>query len=59
MSKLLLEKIELVKDILGDDSFSLVIGEIVEAENQIDEKLEDNILIVFQQNSPSSSACRT
>ncbi|CAI8760529.1 MULTISPECIES: hypothetical protein [Bacillus] len=59
MSKLLLEKIELVKDILGDDSFSLVIGEIVEAENQIDEKLEDNILIVFQQKSPSSSACRT
>ncbi|PEE36716.1 hypothetical protein [Bacillus pseudomycoides] len=44
MSKLLLGKIELVKDILGDDPFSLVIGEIVEEENQIDEKLEDNIL---------------
>ncbi|PGE05914.1 hypothetical protein COM49_02230 [Bacillus pseudomycoides] len=44
MSKLLLEKIELVKDILGDDPFSLVIGEIVEEEKQIAEKLVDNIL---------------
>ncbi|PEP86783.1 hypothetical protein COF01_08685 [Bacillus pseudomycoides] len=44
MSKLLLEKIELFKDILGDDPFSLVIGEIVEEEKQIAEKLVDNIL---------------
>ncbi|MEI4803822.1 hypothetical protein WAZ07_21805 [Bacillus sp. FJAT-51639] len=44
MSKLILEKIELVKNILGDDPFSLVIGEIVEEETPIKEKLEDNIL---------------
>ncbi|MBD5799092.1 hypothetical protein BHU24_26010 [Bacillus pseudomycoides] len=44
MSKSVFEKIELVKNILGDDPFGLIIGEIVEEENPIDEKLEDHIL---------------
>ncbi|WP_242220252.1 hypothetical protein [Bacillus cereus group sp. BfR-BA-01380] len=45
MSKSVLEKIELVKNILGDDPFSLVIGEIVEEEKPINEELEDNNLL--------------
>ncbi|KMQ14157.1 hypothetical protein ACU80C_18845 [Bacillus mycoides] len=44
MDKSVLEKIELVKNILGDDPFSLVIGEIVEEEKIIDKKLEETIL---------------
>ncbi|MBC6972200.1 hypothetical protein H9I32_07160 [Bacillus sp. Xin] len=44
MSKLILEKIDVMKNVLGKDPFSLVIGEIVEEENQIAEKLVDNIL---------------
>ncbi|SFC82692.1 hypothetical protein SAMN04488168_11049 [Bacillus sp. 491mf] len=44
MSKSVLEKIELVKNILGDDPFSLVIGEIIEEEKPINKELEDNIL---------------
>ncbi|WP_410983047.1 hypothetical protein [Bacillus cereus] len=44
MNKLVLEKIDVMKNVLGKDPFSLVIGEIVEKENQIAEKLVDNIL---------------
>ncbi|SPT89880.1 Uncharacterised protein [Bacillus cereus] len=44
MEKSVLEKIELIKDILDNDPFCLLIGEIIEAEKKIDERLEEDPL---------------
>lgn len=44
MEKLVLEKIELIKDILDNDLFCLFIGEIIEVEKKIDERLEEDFL---------------
>ncbi|HEF1900158.1 hypothetical protein ACTFSP_16800 [Bacillus cereus group sp. MYBK108-2] len=44
MDKSILEKIELIKDILGNDPFSLLIGEIIEIQDNFDKKLEEGVL---------------
>ncbi|EMI9087835.1 hypothetical protein COD90_30160 [Bacillus cereus] len=44
MEKSVLEKIELIKDILGNNPFCLLIGEIIEVEKNFDEKLEEGPL---------------
>ncbi|HDR7255080.1 TPA: hypothetical protein QCW96_004456, partial [Bacillus pacificus] len=44
MEKSVLEKIELIKDILNNDPFCLLIGEIIEVEKKIDERLEEGPL---------------
>lgn len=39
-----IRKIELIKDILNNDPFCLLIGEIIEVEKKIDERLEEGPL---------------